>query len=211
MEPAPATPRTTAPQTMRAVLTPTDSRGDGSRPAEPRPDVLDESRDRCLADRGREVERPGGEDLRAAQCLVIGHLGGSPRAHQVGDRGQELRPRWRRRSPGVDLDSVAAEAVAVSQARAHESPWRGRCTADEIAALPCAVVARRVLDADERRLRPSEPAPELDAGQMVSIAAHLPEEVVRGQEHQVAAEVAIALDDVVLPLRHVLRMAWKDD
>jgi hypothetical protein len=39
----------------------------------------------------------------------------------------------------------------------------------------------------------------------------LPEEVVRGQEHQVPAEVPVAGDDVVLAGRHVLVVAGEDD
>src|SRR6185503_10653318 len=78
-------------------------------------------------------------------------------------------------------------------------------------ALAAAVVVREVLDADEARLRAAERAPEPDAAQLAAPALDLPEEVVRGEKEEVAAEVAVALDDVVRVLGHVLGVSWEDD
>jgi hypothetical protein len=44
-----------------------------------------------------------------------------------------------------------------------------------------------------------------------AVAPHLPEEVVRGEEHEAAAEIAIPLDDVVAALGDVLLVAREDD
>src|SRR6185312_637067 len=73
------------------------------------------------------------------------------------------------------------------------------------------VVARRPLRADERRFGPAEAPPHRDSPDRVAGAVDLPEEVVRGEEHQVAAEVAVALDDVVDVPGHVLLVAREDD
>ena len=62
------------------------------------------------------------------------------------------------------------------------------------------------------RFRAAEVAPELHAPDAVQpIAVDAPEEVVGGEERQVAAEVAIALRDVVDVLRHVLLVPREDD
>ena len=58
--------------------------------------------------------------------------------------------------------------------------------------------------------RPSVP-PEHDLRQELPVTAHFPEEVVRREEHEVAAAVAVALDDVVGVLGHVLGVAGEDD
>ena len=69
-----------------------------------------------------------------------------------------------------------------------------------------------VLDADQRRLGPAQIAPELRLRHRGCRACTtLPEEVVRREEHEVAAEVAVALDEVVLACRHVLVVAREDD
>ena len=180
------------------------------RTAQPRPHVLDELRHLGVADRGGEVERAGREDSRAGGSLVVRHLGRAARAHQVRDRREHLGARWGGGGPRVDLHSVLAEALPVGQPGARESPGR-RGGVGDVSSLPGPVVARRVLHSDEPGFRATQPAPVRHPGDAVSVSPHLPEEVVRREEHQVAAEVAVALDDVVRVLRHVFRVAREDD
>ena len=49
--------------------------------------------DRPEGRRAAEVERAGGEDLRAADRLVVAHLRRDARAEEVGDLGEHQRPR----------------------------------------------------------------------------------------------------------------------
>ena len=74
-----------------------------------------------------------------------------------------------------------------------------------------AVVVRAVLHADQCRFGTAELAPFPGAREQRALAADVPEEVVRGEEDQVAAEIAIALDEVHLLRRHVFGMAAEDD
>ena len=106
---------------------------------------------------------------------------------------------------------MAAERAAVAEAGPGKRPRRRRRGPHDVRALPRPVVAGRVLHADERRLRPSELPPELHSRQPLSVATHLPEEVVRREEEEIAAQVAIALDDVVRVRRDVLGVAREDD
>ena len=73
------------------------------------------------------------------------------------------------------------------------------------------MVPVHVLDADEARLGPAEVAPAALAVDAVAAADDAVEEVVRREEREVAAEVAVALGEVVLVRRHVLVVAGEDD
>jgi hypothetical protein len=73
------------------------------------------------------------------------------------------------------------------------------------------VVVGEVLRAEQARLGPPEVAPLPDQPGGVVLAHDLAEEVVGREEDQPAAEVAIALDEVVEPPRHVLGVAREDD
>ena len=87
-----------------------------------------------------------------------------------------------------------------------------RCrAADEVRPLDPAVVVGAVLDADQRRLGPPLVAPLPRPRQRPAGPVDPPEEVVRGEEGEVAAQVAEALDHVVLVRGHVLRVARVDD
>ena len=72
-------------------------------------------------------------------------------------------------------------------------------------------LVRDVLDADERGLGTIEVAPALGLLDDVAAADDAPEEVVRREEHEIAAEVAVSLDEVVLARRHVLVVTREDD
>ena len=95
----------------------------------------------------------------------------------------------------VDLDApVLPERRAGSEAGAGEEPASRRDVPDDPRAAGLAAVVAAVLDAEQRRLGPAEVAPLLRLLHQVAVLDDLPEEVVRGQEREVAAEVAIALD-----------------
>ena len=115
----------------------------------------------------------------------------------------------------VDLDPVAAELLSehrtVAEPGAGPKPRRRRCGADDEGALDPAVVVRPVLDADDRGFGPADAPPEPCPSQRASLEAHLPEEVVRREEGEIAAEVAEVLDQVELMPRHVLGVAREDD
>ena len=81
--------------------------------------------------------------------------------------------------------------------------------ADDERPLDPAVVVAPVLDAEQRRLRSTDVTP-VSSPERAPTAPHLPEEVVRGKDHQVASEVAVALDRVELPRRHVLGVPAED-
>src|ERR671926_107735 len=76
---------------------------------------------------------------------------------------------------------------------------RSRVSGGDEAALALAVIRPDVLHADERRLGPPQVAPERDARQPLAVPAHLPEEVVRGEEGEVPAEVAVPTNEVDAP------------
>ena len=86
--------------------------------------------DRPERGRAAEVERAGGEDLRARDRLVVGHLRGDARAEEVGDLREDERARRRLRGRRVDLDPVAADELAegrsVGEPGAVPQPRRGR-------------------------------------------------------------------------------------
>ena len=68
-----------------------------------------------------------------------------------------------------------------------------------------------VLRSDERGLRASDVAPAPAAVHGVAVLDHLVEEVVGGEEGQVAAPVAVALRQAVLVARRVLLVAREND
>ena len=78
-------------------------------------------------------------------------------------------------------------------------------------ALARAVVVGAVLRADEPRLGPPFAAERPDPAHRVALLLDPPEEVVRGEEDQPAAEVAEPLDDVVGVRGHVLAVPGEDD
>ena len=68
-----------------------------------------------------------------------------------------------------------------------------------------------VLDADQAGLGASKLSPLANARERVPAAVDAPEVVVRREEHEVPAQIAEALDDVVLAGGDVLVVARKDD
>ena len=111
----------------------------------------------------------------------------------------------------VDLDPVAPEGLPRLQARARERPARSACIGDDHRRLVRAAVGRLVLHADQGCLRAAEIAPQVDQLEARAMTVDAPEEVVRRQEHQVPAEIAVPLDDVVGVPGDVLLMAGEDD
>src|SRR5207253_8170973 len=161
------------------------------------PDVVDYLCDPRQTDRRREVERAGIEDLRTRRALVEGHLGVA-RADRLRNPRQDDGPRWRARRALVDLHAGVTKHRAVDEARSLEDPpLDPRSPLDHVRLLRLARVARDPLRADEGCFRPAEPAPHLDPADLLALARDLPEEVVGGEEHQVPAEVAVPLHDVV--------------
>ena len=160
--------------------------------------------------------RTPAEKTRApAVGLVVRHLGVEPRPEQVRDQREHLRSRRRERRRRVDLDPEAADLlaqrVAVLEPRAVEEPGRDGDVGDEERPLARPVVVGPVLDTEETHLGPLQRAPLRDASERLAALLDLPEEVVGGEEDEAAAEVAVALDDVVGALRHVLAVAREDD
>src|SRR5207302_5718295 len=113
--------------------------------------------------------------------------------------------------PCVDLDPVPAESVAVRKPRVGERPRRGGGACDRVAGLPLTVVRPDVLNPDDSGLRTAEVPPRRPAHERLPDAVDAPVEVVRREECEVAADVAVPLDHVVLVTRHVFLMAWEDD
>ena len=160
--------------------------------------------------RAAEVDHAGREHLGAAARLVVGHLGALARAEGVRDPGQHADAPRRPRGAGVDLDPVPAEAVTVPQTGAPEDPGGGRGDLVRHVGVVVAVPVD-VLDADERRLGAAEVAPPPRPVEARAAPLDAIEEVVRREEHEVAAEIAVALDDVVGVGRDVLLVAGEDD
>src|SRR6266516_4591667 len=182
----------------------------GSR--EPLPEVPHQRLDLRFPHRAGEGEGTCGEHLRAGRGLVVGHLAGEAGAVEVRDLCEHLDVPRRARRGRVDLDPAAAETVAGAQAGVGEEPRRGRSAgAEQPRPAMAAGVVRPVLDAAQRGLGPPEIAPLGDAGHHGAVQVDLPEEVVGRQEHEVAAEVAVPGDDVVLVRRHVLVVTGEDD
>ena len=74
-----------------------------------------------------------------------------------------------------------------------------------------AVVAGHVLHADDACLWPPEVPPLADPPHLVPVKDDFPEEIVRREEHQVSAQIAVAPDQVVLVSGRVLLVTGKDD
>ena len=157
--------------------------------------------------------RPGGEHLRAAGRLVVRHLRRHARPEQVRDlrdapacpegtaaTSRRSRCRSRRRT---------GRTTTVNEPCARPEPRRQGAVRDGEQPLLLAVVVGPVLHADQSRLGTAGIAPLADLTQHLAVLLDLPEEVVRREEHQVAAEVAEPLHDVVLVRRHVLRRALR--
>ena len=89
--------------------------------------------------------------------------------------------------------------MSPSVLRTTNGPW----------SLPLVVGA--ILRAEQGRLGTPEIAPRLRARQDPAALDDAPEEVVRRQEQRGARRVAVLLDDVVLVVGHVLRVAREDD
>jgi hypothetical protein len=111
----------------------------------------------------------------------------------------------------VDLDTAVAERGAVDELGAGEEPLGVGRVADDPRAAMLAAVVRAVLGAQQRRFRRVEVAPLGGALDRVSVPDGLPEEVVRREEREVAAEVPVPAYERVLVRRHVLVMAREDD
>ena len=77
--------------------------------------------------------------------------------------------------------------------------------------LAFAAVVCEVLGSEQRGLGPAGVAPLSDQLRVVSGASDVAEEVVGGEEHETAAEVAISLHEVVEALGDVLGVAREDD
>ena len=131
-------------------------------------------------DEAREVEGARGEDLARLSRLVVGHLRRHSRAEEVRDLGQHLDAARRGAGDPVDLDAAAAQPRSRRAGRCRRrSTARPGCADDPRPARRLAV--GQVLDADQRRLRAAEIAPELVLVDRVACARRLPEEVVRAR------------------------------
>ena len=145
------------------------------------------------------------ENTRApAGVSVVAHLRAQTRAEEIRDPREHLCPRRRVGCGGVDLDPEAAdllaEHAAVHEARVVEQPRRRVDVAHDERPLP----SRRRSRGTGRReaaTRAARGPPLRDPADRVRAPVDLPEEVVRGEQDQAAAEVAVALDDVVGVLR----------
>src|SRR5439155_9779516 len=109
-----------------------------------------------------------------------------------------------------DLIAVAAEAGTRRKPGTREGPGGARRVRD-VGALVPTVVAGDVLHADDTCLGAAEMPPLADPPHLVPVKDDFPEEIVRGEEHQVSAQVAVALDQVVLVRGRVLLVTGKDD
>ncbi len=186
------------------------SRGAARLRGEARPEVLEDARDRPARASSAHRERAGGEHLRApfrsrnrssgpSSPARGGH--GSRRATRV-PRGEAddvwsiSMPNDANREPGsrpvpAKTQPVAADRPRVYGARCSPASFPMYCTPINAASgRPCSRHCRT-------------------AGQGVAAPVDAPEVVVRREEHEVPAEVAVALDDVVLARRDVLVVAGK--
>ena len=78
---------------VRAISTGATSPESGL--AQSRPEVVEHLLDGPEGRRAAEVEGARGEHLRAADRLVVRHLGGDAGSEQIGDLGEHERPGWR--------------------------------------------------------------------------------------------------------------------
>src|SRR5262249_49771973 len=127
------------------------------------------------------------------------------------DLGEHADPAGRAWRRGVDLDPTAAETRAFGEPGAREEPRRRCGVAHDPRALALPAVVASVLRTYETGFGTSQVPPALDPCERVPSSRHVPEEVVRGEEHQVAAAIAVALDRVVLANGDVLVVAWEHD
>ena len=97
----------------------------------------------------------------------------------------------------VQNTAMASDSACIE----HGTPQRGQRT------------RQRELDDDEDRRREHRPCDEARRAetQHLTRLVDLPEEVVRGEEHQVAAEVTEPLHDVVLVRRDVLLVPFEEN
>ena len=180
---------------------------------EPGEQVGDQALDRWLPHGAGERKGAGGKDARARRRLVVGHLGRVARTEDVRDR---------RRGPSATRVRLALRG-------------RPRCRSSQMSPHPRARSRRRARARPSRRGRRTVAHPNLswfhvkyctptsaasglprsrqrpDPGDAVAFAVDAPVEVVRGEEREVAAEVPVALDGVVLALGHVLVVTGEDD
>ena len=77
--------------------------------------------------------------------------------------------------------------------------------------MPLTAVGRDVLHTEQRRLRAAEVAPFVDQLHVWLVPVDPAEEVVRREEHQVAAEIAETLHEVVEAPGHVLGVPGEHD
>src|SRR5207237_5520158 len=101
--------------------------------------------------------------------------------------------------------------VPIHKAGALERPGRRRRTLDDVTRLPLPMIRADVLDADDARFRPAELAPERPPHQSRPDPVDPPVEIVGGKEREIAAEVAVTLDDVVRVARDVLLVPGEHD
>src|SRR5690348_3792149 len=143
---------------------------------------------------------------------VDGHVGGFACSELVGDDGKDVPVRGRGGAWFVDLDPVVAEAAAVMQTGASEEPTRDLRVDDSVRVVrEAGLVPAHVLPADQARLGTAEVAPASAADHGVAGNLHPVEEVVGGEEGEIASLVAVARDQVVRVRGDVLLVPREDD
>src|SRR4051794_2248725 len=177
------------------------------------PEVAEESRRDGVVG-ASEAQRPGGEHLRAGGRLVVRHLPDDRATGEAGvDGGQHDGAGRRVQCRRVELDAVprSSERRAVFGAASCEQPRRCGSVRNDVGRRMAAAVVAAVLDADQSSLRPRQVPPELDPPDALALPVDAPEEVVRGEECEITAQVAVALNQVVHVPGHVLLVAGEDD
>src|SRR6476659_6681386 len=161
----------------------------------------------------RDRTRPPRTPLRPVRSRSRSSAPSVSRAEQVRDLGDDAGARRRVGGRGGDLDPAPPEARAALETGPAEEPRRAPRAPHDIRSAVRAVVARPVLDADDRRLGPRMPQapPLLLAPEHGTAALDPPVEGVGAEERQVAAAVAVLLDEVAFVERHVLVMAGEDE
>ena len=127
---------------------------------------------------------------------------------------EELDPARRRRGARVDLDAVRGRTTTPSgrpvPAKSPRQPSAAPVTIERAPALAPWSEPTYCTPTSAASGRPSF-RHSLPRTSSRALPSHLPVHVVRGEEREVAAEVAEARDHVVLVTRHVLLVAGEDD
>ena len=155
---------------------------------------------------------PAAKTLAPRGSRVVRHFGRLTWAEGVRYPREDARALRRAPRLRVDLDAVLAEAGTVPEPGTAEEPRCPLGADDDVGLVRVTVVVPAdVLGPGERALLPTDVTPAAGSVDRVAVALDAVEEAVGREEREVAAQVAVALDQVVGMRRHVLLVPGEDD